>query len=118
MAKGDSKQVFIYKSGEFIDGDGTHCKEEEVEYKSITQTSSNEFIARKVSSYRVICTSPDVCKVPKSTPVPFNIGEPLSSSVMVAKKTNVNSCEVFVYRSNTSKVTGDSPGVRLGVSSG
>ncbi len=79
---------------------------------------ASEFIARKTATYRVVCTSPDVCKVPKDTPVPFNIQEMLSSSTRTSTKTFANGCEIFTYESYTTKVTGDQPGVRKGIKSG
>lgn len=79
---------------------------------------ASEFIARKTATYRVVCTSPDVCKVPKNTPVPFPIQEMLSSSTKTSTKTFANGCEIFTYESYTTKVTGDQPGVKKGVKSG
>ncbi len=79
---------------------------------------ASEFIARKTATYRVVCTSPDVCKVPKNTPVPFPIQEMLSSSTKTSTKTFANGCEIFTYESYTTKVTGDQPGVRKGIKSG
>jgi len=79
---------------------------------------ASEFIARKTATYRVVCTSPDVCKVPKNTPVPFPIQEMLSSSTKTSTKTFANGCEIFTYESYTTKVTGDQPGVKKGIKSG
>ena len=79
---------------------------------------ASEYIARKTATYRVVCTSPDVCKVPKCTPVPFNIQEMLSSSTKTSTKTFANGCEIFTYESYTTKVTGDQPGVKKGIKSG
>ena len=78
---------------------------------------AKQFGARQDGKYFAIFSSPDVCKIPNGTPVPFPVIEPLSSSVKVATKTRFNGHWVVMLRSHTSKVTGDEPGVAKGVKS-
>ena len=81
---------------------------------------ANQFSARKDGAYLVICSAPDVCKVPGSPPlpVPFPITEKLSNSTVVAVKSRVNKKPFFMFKSHTTKVTGDAPGTVKGVKSG
>ena len=50
---------------------------------------ADEFGARIDGKYLVICSMPDVCKMPNGTPVPFPITEQLSNSVKHAKHTKI-----------------------------
>ena len=79
---------------------------------------ANDFGARIDGKYLVICSMPDVCKIPNGTPVPFPITETLNNTVKHAKKTRFNGQFVILLKSHTTKVTGDEAGVAKGVVSG
>lgn len=79
---------------------------------------ADEFAARKDGKYRVVCSTPDVCKLANGVPVPFSIQETLDNSAQYAKKTMFNGDNAFMLRTHTTKVTGDQPGVGKGVKSG
>lgn len=79
---------------------------------------AKNFAARKDGKYLVICSAPDVCKLPNGVPVPFPIIEPLSNSTKVAKKSRYGGKVAFMLKSHTTKVTGDQGGVAKGVKSG
>ena len=79
---------------------------------------THEFGARKDGKYLVVSSTPDVCKIPNGSPVPFPITEKLSNSTKVAKKTRFNRKWVLMLKSHTTKVTGDEAGIAKGVMSG
>jgi len=79
---------------------------------------ADEFAARIDGKYMVICSMPDVCKLPNGTPVPFPIIEKLSNSASYSKTTRFNGKWAFLFKSNTTKVMGDEGGVAKGVKSG
>lgn len=79
---------------------------------------ADNFGARTDGAYLVVCSAPDVCKLPNGTPVPFPITEKLSNSASYATKTNFNGKKAIMLKSYTTKVTGDEGGVAKGVKSG
>ncbi len=78
---------------------------------------ADNFTARIDSKYIVIFSAPDVCKIANGTPVPFPITERLSHSTKHAKKTRFNGKKAFMFKSHTTRVTGDQPGVLKGIKS-
>jgi len=79
---------------------------------------ADEFGARIDGSYRVVFTSPDMCKLPNGSVVPFPITEQLSNSDNYSKTTRFNGKWAFLLKSHTTKVIGDEAGVAKGVNSG
>lgn len=79
---------------------------------------AKEFGARQDGTYLVICSMPDVCKMPNGVPVPFPIIQKLGTAKKVAKKTRFNGNWVVTLKSNTPTVLGDQAGVAKGVKSG
>lgn len=78
----------------------------------------NEFAARIDGKYLVICSMPDVCKLPNNIPVPFPVLEKLSTTLTHAKKCKFNGKFAVMLKSKTPAVKGDQAGVAKGVKSG
>ncbi|OMH25756.1 DUF4150 domain-containing protein [Motiliproteus sp. MSK22-1] len=79
---------------------------------------ADEFAARADGKYLVICSTPDVCKVPNVGPVPFPVTETLDNTTKLSKTTRFNGNWAVLLKSHTTKVTGDQAGVAKGVKSG
>ncbi|WP_373795794.1 PAAR-like domain-containing protein [Neisseria dentiae] len=74
-------------------------------------------IARKDSSFRVVCLLPDFCFVPGvAPPIPFPLFTDLGNAKTVAGDVRINRKPAFVFNaSKAPKTFGDQPGVRKGV---
>ncbi|WP_373795592.1 PAAR-like domain-containing protein, partial [Neisseria dentiae] len=74
-------------------------------------------IARKDSSFRVVCILPDFCFVPGvAPPVPFPLFTDLGNAKTVANDVRINRKPAFVFNaSKAPKTFGDQPGLRKGV---
>ncbi|MFM2591264.1 DUF4150 domain-containing protein [Vibrio sp. TBV020] len=75
------------------------------------------FGARKDGQYLVICTMPDVCKLPNNVPVPFPITQKLNTAKKHSKH-KFNGKEMVLLKSELPSVLGDQPGTNKGLKSG
>ena len=82
---------------------------------------ADNLAARKNADYKIIGSAPSVNKTQVGNavvPIPYPVQEDLSSALEPAKDVNFNSDPVYLFNSNSSKVTGDGAGKLGGVVSG
>jgi hypothetical protein len=76
--------------------------------------------ARKCGKQKVICKSPTKNKTPVGNaqpPIPYPVMVALDASAGCSTNVNYNGKPAFTMKSDTTKVTGDAPGVLKGTSS-
>ena len=82
---------------------------------------ADNLAAIKNADYKIIGSAPSVNKTQVGNavvPIPYPVQEDLSSALEPAKDVNFNSDPVYLFNSNSSKVTGDGAGKLGGVVSG
>jgi hypothetical protein len=83
---------------------------------------ATNYVARQQSGWKVVSSSPDVCKTPMGSatpPVPYPVTAELIMTTQVALTVRANDCPVVVYDKSVVPMTlGDSAGVALGTDSG
>ncbi|TBM32142.1 PAAR-like domain-containing protein, partial [Hafnia paralvei] len=83
---------------------------------------ADNYTARQDGQWKVVSTTPDVCKTPRgdsTPPVPYPVTANMGAAVMVVPSVKLNNCPAVVLnQSSIPQTIGDSPGAAKGVSSG